>query len=74
MKRYEAFQVPFKIGLLDSSGKDLRFSAQDSDIADIDDNNGYSVVLDLNKQEQEFVLSNVIEKPFRLCSEGSQHL
>ena len=58
-----AFQIPFKIGLLDSVGKDMRFSAKDSDTADIDDTNGYSVVLDLNKQEQEFVLSNVTEKP-----------
>ena len=58
-----AFQIPIKIGLLDSVGKDIRFSAQDSDITDSDDINGYSVILDFNKKEQEFVFSDVKEKP-----------
>ena len=63
-----AFQIPIKMGLLDSAGKDIRFSAQDSDITGTDDINGYSVILDFNKKEQEFVFSGVKEKDlFRLC-------
>ena len=62
-EKIRAFQIPLKVGLLDSMGRDIRFSAQDSDTANIDDTKGYSVVLDLNKHEQEFVLSNVTEKP-----------
>ena len=58
-----AFQIPIKMGLLDSAGKDIRFSAQDSDITGTDDINGYSVILDFNKKEQEFVFSGVKERP-----------
>ena len=62
-RKNRPYHIPLKVGLLDSKGRDIRFSSRDTDVANIDQSAGYSVVLNLVEKEQEFVFGNVKERP-----------
>ena len=56
--------LPFKMGLLDEEGRDLRFPVAGLDVANIDDTDaGFSVVLNLTQPTQEYVFRGIEAAP-----------
>ncbi|XP_037495626.1 puromycin-sensitive aminopeptidase isoform X2 [Jatropha curcas] len=63
----EPMFIPVALGLLDSSGKDMPLSSvyQDGTLRSITSNNQpiYTTVLSITKKEEEFVFSDILERP-----------
>ena len=59
----QPFHMPVSVGLLDAEGQDMTFGCEENDVAHIDDESGYTVVLHLREAEQEFRFNNVKSKP-----------
>ncbi|KAK2664111.1 hypothetical protein Ddye_002685 [Dipteronia dyeriana] len=63
----EPMFIPVAVGLLDSSGKDMALSTvhRDGKLLSLASNNQpvYSTVLRVTKKEEEFVFSDILEKP-----------
>ncbi len=57
------YHLPLKVGLLDAEGNDVRFPVVGLDVASIDDDAGFSAVLNLKEAEQSFVFRGVESKP-----------
>ena len=59
----EPYHLPFKLGLLNRSGEDIRFPVVDLDVASIEEDGGFSAVLNFRKAKQEFVFRGLDEAP-----------
>jgi len=59
----QPFHMPIAIGLLGAAGEDLEFDASSADVANVVTDGQYTAVLNLREAEQQFDLTNVIEKP-----------
>ncbi len=58
-----AYHMPLAVGLLDSNGDDIAFTAEERDLATVRKDGEYTAVLHLREPKQTFVLGDVSEEP-----------
>ncbi len=59
----DPYHMPLKVGLLDEEGSDIRFPIVGLDVASVDEESGFSTVLNLTQPEQAFVFRGIDTKP-----------
>lgn len=62
-KNKQPFHIPVAVGLLGPDGKDIRFDVTDMDIASLEDEAQFTVVLNVREEVQTFVFKEVDAAP-----------